>query len=175
MGRKVTVKAGNCRICGDTLSLNNNWAPSYEKRNNWICTKCNAEKCKRYHADNKDTENARTRDYHWLNRDTIINKSQKYISNHPDRVKWTAYRGDAKRRGLPFDLTKEEFMSFWQLPCSYCGSAIDTIGLDRVDSSAGYSIDNVVPCCTVCNRMKNVYSPIFFIDHCIKIAERTQK
>ena len=39
------------------------------------------------------------------------------------------------------------------------GKISDTIlkinGLDRVDSSKGYTIDNVVPCCTTCNTAKN--------------------
>ena len=39
------------------------------------------------------------------------------------------------------------------------GKISDTIlkinGLDRVDSSKGYTIDNVVPCCAICNTAKN--------------------
>lgn len=27
-------------------------------------------------------------------------------------------------------------------------------GIDRIDSNLGYSIENCVPCCTVCNKMK---------------------
>jgi hypothetical protein len=50
-------------------------------------------------------------------------------------------------------------------PCVYCGK-IDTNnfhenghdlcynGLDRIDSSKGYSENNVVPCCWKCNRSK---------------------
>jgi hypothetical protein len=65
-----------------------------------------------------------------------------------------AYKSGAKQRGLSFDLTQEEFMTFWQVPCSYCGSSIDTIGLDRIDSGIGYTMTNIVSCCVVCNKMK---------------------
>ena len=40
------------------------------------------------------------------------------------------YKGVAKIRNIPFNLTKEDFIRFWQKPCIYCGQKIDTIGLD---------------------------------------------
>ena len=53
------------------------------------------------------------------------------------------------------------------LPCHYCGTAgsikyLDKVsgkiyyrnGIDRINSSNGYTLENVVPCCSYCNRMK---------------------
>jgi hypothetical protein len=40
------------------------------------------------------------------------------------------------------------------LPCAYCGE-VQATGLDRIDSSIGYLMDNVVPACSTCNKMKN--------------------
>jgi len=37
-------------------------------------------------------------------------------------------------------------------------------GLDRVDSSKHYTLDNVVPCCTVCNRAKSNLTVADFYD-----------
>lgn len=68
--------------------------------------------------------------------------------------RYNTYKSGAKYRGHLFDLSVEEFSTFWQKDCSYCGSAITTIGLDRIDSSVGYQIDNLISCCSVCNRMK---------------------
>jgi len=31
---------------------------------------------------------------------------------------------------------------------------VKVLGVDRVDSAAGYTIDNLVPCCFVCNQIK---------------------
>lgn len=41
--------------------------------------------------------------------------------------------------------------------CHYCGQHIETLGssLDRKDSDKGYTLDNVVPCCGDCNKVKN--------------------
>ena len=83
--------------------------------------------------------------------------------------KYTQYLTAAQKRNYGFDLTKEEFNGFWQKPCHYCGGAIETIGLDRVDSTMGYSIDNVVPCCSVCNRMKTDHTVEEFLEHVQKI------
>jgi len=46
----------------------------------------------------------------------------------------------------------------------------ETVGLDRVDSSAGYVFANVVSCCVVCNRMKLDHSQEAFIEHCRRIV-----
>ena len=91
-----------------------------------------------------------------------INK--RYYEKHKDKIKqyglsqkgkYVSYKSDAKRRGIEFNLTEEEFLKYWQQDCYYCSSAIATIGLDRVDSSIGYSADNIVACCFSCNEMKN--------------------
>lgn len=42
-------------------------------------------------------------------------------------------------------------------------------GIDRIDSSEGYTLTNVIPCCTKCNRMKLNYTTRDFIDHISKI------
>ena len=80
---------------------------------------------------------------------------------------YTTYKGkDARDRGLCFELTFEQFQSLITKPCHYCGSGLigefkrhdweplRYNGIDRVDPSKGYTIDNVVPCCKHCNRAK---------------------
>lgn len=83
-------------------------------------------------------------------------------------------KSDAKPVGREFSLTLEQVKKMIHEPCHYCGSVNQnrlTVksktpgkylikdfcynGLDRVDNSVGYRIDNVVPCCAICNRAKN--------------------
>jgi hypothetical protein len=75
----------------------------------------------------------------------------------PSRL-YSSYKGCSKHRDYLFELTLEEFMLYWQKPCTYCGIEIKTVGIDRINSSIGYKIDNCVPCCTRCNFVKSNHS-----------------
>jgi len=79
-----------------------------------------------------------------------------------------SYRHDAKKRGLDFKLNKEEFKNLTSGICHYCGdipSKKSTTpsnngfyiynGIDRMDNSKGYLLDNCLSCCTICNRAKS--------------------
>lgn len=80
------------------------------------------------------------------------------------------YKDGAKRRGIDFALTKDQFSTFWKKPCFYCGDNIETIGLDRIDNSTGYTVKNIVPCCSICNKMKLGSSQEDFFERCGRIA-----
>lgn len=83
--------------------------------------------------------------------------------------KYYTYKSRAKAREISFELSIDQFLEMWQLPCRYCGSDIKTIGVDRVDNTRGYVLDNVVSCCTTCNLMKRGMNAQDFISHCKKI------
>lgn len=88
------------------------------------------------------------------------------------KAKWKAYMKDAERRGLVFDFTFDEFVArFWRKTCCYCGDALVTVGVDRLDYRKGYTIPNTVPCCYVCNIMKLKLSQRDFIRKCRQIAK----
>jgi hypothetical protein len=65
-------------------------------------------------------------------------------------------KNKAIRNGIIWDISKDQFIELCKLPCEYCGSKVVTTGsgLDRKDPNIGYTIDNVVPCCYLCNTMK---------------------
>lgn len=86
--------------------------------------------------------------------------------------RFSAYKYGAKLRGISFELSFEEFVSFWNKPCYYCDDPIIGIGLDRKDAKLGYFIGNVIPCCSGCNYMKKSKTEKEFIEMCIKIAKR---
>jgi len=77
-------------------------------------------------------------------RELFLNANTKYVK----------YKQSAKERNYAFDLTFDEFLTFWQKPCSYCNREIATIGIDRVDNTIGYVLVNCVSCCSICNSMK---------------------
>lgn len=80
---------------------------------------------------------------------------------------YSAYKKSAKLRSYSFELSKEEFKQIITQPCIYCGESLTQekkkkgaygtfkyTGIDRYDNTKGYTIDNCVPCCSVCNRIK---------------------
>lgn len=85
------------------------------------------------------------------------------------------YKKGAERRRIGFYLSKEEFASFWQKDCYYCGVRIKTIGIDRRDSSGSYEIENTLPCCSQCNTMKWDMNTQDFINKCIKITNKHER
>ena len=76
-----------------------------------------------------------------------------------------------EKRGLEFTLTKEQYDELIYKPCYLCGfKNIVGNGLDRQDSSIGYTYENVLPCCSTCNMMKAFYNKDDFIKQVKKIA-----
>ena len=86
--------------------------------------------------------------------------------------RYTSIRRKALERGYSFNLTKDEFMTFWNQDCYYCGDTINGIGIDRVDNKKGYLLSNCVPCCGDCNKMKMTKTIPELIQKCKKIIER---
>ena len=97
------------------------------------------------------------------------------------------YKARAKRKGLDFNISLDDFKVMTKMRCHYCGVEPSTVirsksehseyvynGLDRVDSSLGYTLDNVVPCCVACNRMKLDYSRDEFMSHIRNICDYTR-
>jgi hypothetical protein len=73
---------------------------------------------------------------------------------------YNAYKARSEKKDMDFQLTKEEFLQTCSEPCYLCGkinTEKHTNGLDRVDSSKGYIIDNIKSCCGECNYMKKTY------------------
>jgi hypothetical protein len=62
-------------------------------------------------------------------------------------------RSAQKRNGRSWTLTKEQFASLISNHCTYCGGPLPktSAGLDRLDNTRGYDLDNVTPCCALCN------------------------
>lgn len=106
------------------------------------------------------------------------------------RAIYAAYRCRARGRSdrptptREFEITFEQFLNLTAQPCTYCGNQPETSawngrangsfvynGLDRVDNDRGYTIDNVVACCGLCNLMKRGLSVSDFIKQCRRIAD----
>ncbi len=88
---------------------------------------------------------------------------------------YNEYKKRAKKYYREFSLTKDEFYLYTQKNCFYCNQFPSNIhishhdrseiskqheaykysGLDRIDSLKGYTLDNIVSCCKICNIAKH--------------------
>jgi hypothetical protein len=87
---------------------------------------------------------------------------------------YSDYRIKARQRNYNFDITLEYFSEKIKEKCYYCNSEPKNIkkpskrrkwkenqvvlaynGLDRVDNTKGYTVENTVSCCSMCNIAKS--------------------
>lgn len=85
------------------------------------------------------------------------------------------YKHRSSKYGREWELSEDEFRHITSQNCFYCDREPSQIsvpssilyeetriacryifnGIDRVDTSRGYTVDNVVPCCKFCNTAKS--------------------
>lgn len=85
-----------------------------------------------------------------------------------------------KAHNIPYSITAADYITVAKKACHYCGAPpiikgahmtrhaeipIPVNGIDRVDNTLGYTIENIVPCCSICNSMKSTLSSEHFLTH----------
>ena len=96
-----------------------------------------------------------------------------------------SYKASAIRRGLSWELTNEQFRDITTSPCRYTGYKPSAVirskfgeeyiynGIDRVENTKGYTVENCVPCCAEINRMKLDMPLSRFFDLCKIVSDRS--
>ena len=112
---------------------------------------------------------------------------KKFGEEHSINSAWKSLRNNAKTRSISVDISKEEFVSIAKMDCFYCGepptekiyhdqpswsTPARLNGIDRVDNSIGYTVDNIVASCYICNRGKMNLSLQEFKAWIIKLSQR---
>jgi 5-methylcytosine-specific restriction endonuclease McrA len=96
----------------------------------------------------------------------------------------STYRNNAKRRKHCWSITEDQFNHLIAQNCAYCGSPPSNVykhanthghlvysGIDRKNSRVGYTSENCVPCCGICNKSKGVLDHAAFLGHVKKILQ----
>jgi hypothetical protein len=75
------------------------------------------------------------------------------------------YKRSANDKNLEFTITEEEYSTIVIGECRYCGGLQERgfNGIDRIDSKFGYTLENCVSCCKMCNYMKLSISENVFL------------
>lgn len=156
------------------------------KNPTFCCVTC-SKTYKKENAISKDLKKYKKeygKEYYNKNKERIlmVNKDYRKRTLEIWREKWKlkgktpgtrygVYKATAKRRNIDFNISRDDFDKLWNKPCHYCGNEIVGIGIDRIDNSVGYNTDNIVPCCSWCNKMKLTFTKEEFIDKCKKIVD----
>jgi hypothetical protein len=111
--------------------------------------------------------------YGTTNINDLVNKWSELQCNPP--YTFQSYKHTAlTRRKLEFTIEKEDYDKFRNGQCYLCGlTSSDTHknGIDRIDNSKGYILDNCRSCCGHCNCMKLDLDYNVFITHCKQIVQ----
>lgn len=93
------------------------------------------------------------------------------------KTRLSMLRGSARKRGLNVNLDLNKYQALIDLGCTYCGKDLSNENgycLDRLDSSKGYNLFNVVGCCKICNRAKSDMTVEAFIDMATRVSNHYQ-
>ena len=145
-----------------------------ERKESGVCLNCgcqleesigfrrDVQRCEECYKKLRDTEKRRER--------TRRNYKKEYKTNI--NAYYTKYLVNAKKRNLEFTLSIEEFEEIINNSCYYCDyyAYDEVVGVDRLDSNIGYVIQNVVPCCSICNYSKGTLTLKQYITHCKKVV-----
>lgn len=99
---------------------------------------------------------------------------------------WRTHIQSCLRRDIENQLTPEDLQFLQQKECLFCGrppfnwtkwktrNPIQYNGVDRLDNSKPYTLDNCVTCCKDCNQMKSKRGVQEFLDHCLRVARNAE-
>lgn len=133
-----------------------------------ICGKCKETKPYRdFHPERKGKDGlqayckmcnrANVKLWQQAHKSTVSSYGHVYIRKDLSRYKYCIRH--SKRRNIEFLLTFEQFKTLIHTDCHYCEGMFEKnetgFGIDRKDSAFGYRPDNCLPCCTICNKIKN--------------------
>ena len=98
------------------------------------------------------------------------------------RSVYSSYKLNAKSRGFDFNIDFDYAVSIMKSDCHYCGIEPSNTymksyynatynGIDRVDNTKGYEMDNIVSCCKMCNIAKNNNTEEYFLQWVKRLSE----
>jgi hypothetical protein len=177
---KYNIKVGS--VFGKYTVIAKNTIPEKNRDYTWLCRcECGAENYIRSWALGKGK---RTRCHQCALNDRLFPNDL----SHKKRIYDSYLRGIKKRKNFnrEFSLTFEEFCKLIVQNCFYCGSGLlgrhmqkkrifKYNGIDRKDNTKGYTKENTVSCCKICNRGKNVIPYEEWIQWLDNVAEYRQK
>jgi rubredoxin len=141
-----------------------------------VCRECHYIYNTKWKKENKEAHNANHD--RWMKTSSakawVNDWENKYRKTIEGRIR--SWKAAAKQRGFAWEIDIY-FLKSLPMTCHYSGVDLtmerklpNTFSIDRIDSSKGYTKDNVVPCAYIVNIMKNHFEADEFIKYCKLIA-----
>lgn len=137
-----------CTKCGDKKDVTTDNFYKDKRTLDGFCSEC--KRC------------ALTRCAVYRNENRVLVNQREVARKHLPSRHYSKAKREAKERNLLWDIPRDTFDILLAKPCHYCGDKLEdkkkyTVGsgLDRIDNLIGYTIANVLPCCKVCNLIRN--------------------
>jgi hypothetical protein len=176
-----------CSACGAEKELSSFTFDSTRGRYVSKCKECRAEYLRKYRKAN--IERTRQLDRNWAakNKDKICEKNKKrYVNLSLDqKMQMLLKTASGDRRKFEVLVTLEDLKNLWekqkgrcaytQLPLTPEGHQLNTMSIDRIDSSKHYTVDNIQFVCVPVNRMKLDLEESVFLNLCFMIAQNNKQ
>jgi len=132
------------------------------------CIGCGKTYLKRHDQLLKITEKCRNKYCKFFKVKAPGNSNRDTKTEKPSQInyRFRQYRRSANKKGLSFEISLDDFCCLIKANCHYCSTPpllstdkklfkpFHFNGVDRVDNLKGYTKDNIVTCCKICNYAK---------------------
>jgi hypothetical protein len=145
------------------------------------CLTCKRDNGKNFYKNNKSKCRKKVASYRKNNLAKCVATRKLYVLKHHDRLleyrrnysrtvqgKFAMLCGSAKSRKIKVYISIKDFEKIIAgNACSYCQKRLPEAGggVDRVDNSMGYTVDNCRSCCKSCNHIKGCLEMAGFRGH----------
>lgn len=113
---------------------------------------------RQWYLKNKDDKDSKNKAWYNANRAARLAHIEKKRRATPEG-RWIRIVDRCARTTHQLEISREDFIKWADInrTCAYCGLVYDGSGsgVDRINSSIGYRIDNIATCCKRCNHAKN--------------------
>lgn len=157
-----------CRDCSrwkhlDEFYTNKSWRDGYAT----YCKSCMIIRSRKYVEENRERLKEKRKIDWAINKEKRKERYKKWCDTKNGKMKnlIKVRRRQAKKLGLPNDLTKDQWeltLTIFENRCAYCGREDEKMQQEHfipVDLRGSYSIGNIIPACKPCNSSKRNRHP----------------
>ena len=157
--RQRFIKATGTKVCfrcgfAKSLDCFHNSSKTLDKKD-YACKECKSELTSNYRKTKRGLKalRASAKKYQSSERGRSVYRALRKKYNRLPKYKFQESVNRCRRRKLAWEITFEDYVKITSSTCYYCNGRLPEVGtgLDRIDNSLGYTKENVVPCCTLCN------------------------